>query len=261
MRRISSLILASSFSLCACLSVADAAEPLRENVQEAVFDMDVASPVCGVYRDGKWFRPLDPEESGRPEAIARARSEGEEYLRRQALKLALSRLGYSLDSQDRPPSCSVPYGMEIRTPRYGKDSIDLLMERLNFPRLLEVVSQETAVRNRDLLLYRRIRIRLDVLKEQLDTEGYALAKSSLLIRFVRGTNLDERTFIEAVRTRYPYLSRIERQGSQKERPEYLILSHATTEKAVEKLRGIDAGPMKFSIELMAGDVAEVALWR
>jgi hypothetical protein len=48
---------------------------------------------------------------------------------------------------------------------------------------------------------------------------------------------------------------------QKDRPEYLIVSHAPVEKSVEKLRGIDAGSMKFSVELLSGDVAEVALWR
>lgn len=238
-----------------------APEPLREVASEAVYELDTAAPICGMYRDGKWYRPLDLDESGRPEAIARARSDGEEYLRREALKLALSGLGYSLSSQDRPPGCFVEYGMEIRTPQWRKDPLDLLMERLSFPRLLEVLSQETVERNRELVLYRRIRIRLDVLKEQMDLHGYTAAKSSIRIRFVRATRLEERTFIESVRTQFPYLSRLEKASLQKGGAEYLLISHAPAERVIENLRGLNVGPQKLSVELLPGDVAEVALWR
>jgi hypothetical protein len=272
MRRLFALTFVLALPLFAGMPGADAAGnpvvagstapgTIRETAPEAVYELDVSAPICGVYRDGKWLRPLDPDESGRPEAIARARAEGEEYLRREALKLALSRLGFTLFTQDRLPGCSVRYGLEIRTPQWGKDPLDLLMERLSYPRLFEVLSQETVERNRDLLLYRRIRIGLDVLKGQLDAEGYSRGKSSLRVRFVRGTRLEERTFLDAVRTRFPYLSKMEPQAPQKGGAEYLLVSHAPADKVVEKLKGMDTGLMKFSVELLSGGVVEVALWR
>ncbi|MDA8123026.1 MAG: TlpA disulfide reductase family protein [Deltaproteobacteria bacterium] len=235
--------------------------PLKEVASEAVYELDLSAPVCGVYRDGKWYRPLDLDESGRPEAIARARSEGEESLRREAMNLALSQLGFSIRAQDRPPGCFAGYGMEIRTPRWKKDPLDLLIERLNLPRIMEVVSQETVERERELVLYRRIKIRLDALKEQLDADGYAAAKSSIRIRFVRASRLEERAFVEAIRTQFPYLSSLEKETTPRGETGYLLVSHAPADKVVEKLRGLDVGPPKLSVDLLPGNIAEVAMWR
>ena len=77
------------------------AEQLKEVRAEAVYDLEVVSPICGTYRDGEWFRPLDLDESGRPEAIARARAGGEEYLRREAIRLALADLGIFLHGEQQ----------------------------------------------------------------------------------------------------------------------------------------------------------------
>ena len=74
-------------------------ESLRGATADAMFDLEGTAPVCGVYRDGKWYRPLDLDESGRPEAVARARARGEEYLTRQAIRMALSDIGVSLHSE------------------------------------------------------------------------------------------------------------------------------------------------------------------
>lgn len=251
----------SVFSAIEKLIVSVSPEKLKEVASEAFYELDLLVPVCGVYRDGKWYRPLDLDESGRPEAIARARSEGEETLRREAMKLALAQLGFSIRAQDRPPGCFARYGMEIRTPRRNKDPLDLLLERMNLPRVMEVVSQETVERERDLVLYRRIKIRLDALREQLDEDGYSTAKSSIRIRFVRASRLEERAFVEAIRTQLPYLSSLEKETSSRGESEYLLVSQAPADKVVEKLRGLDVGPPKLSVDLLPGDIAEVAMWR
>jgi peroxiredoxin len=236
-------------------------EPLREVDLEAVYELDLSVPVCGVYRDGKWYKPLDLNESGRPEAIARARATGEESLRREAVRLALSQLGITLQVQDRPLGCFAKYGMEIRTPQWKKDPIDLLLEKLNLPRVLEVVSQETVERERELVLYRRIRIQLNALKDQLDADGYTAARSSIRIRFARATRLEERAFVEAIHTQFPYLTSLEKGPSPKLGTEYLLVSQAPATKVIEKLRGLDVGPPKLSVDLLSGDIAEVAMWR
>ncbi len=236
-------------------------EPLKEVASEAVYDLDVVVPICGVYRDGKWYRPLDLDESGRPEAIARARAEGEEALRREAVRLALADLGVSLYGPPRTPSCGAPYGQEIRTPRRAKDTLDLLIGDMNLPRVLDAVAQETIERDRDLLLYRRIKVHLGVLSEQLDAGGYAVPKTTVRLKFVRASLLEERAFIEAVLTQYPYLSDIQKAPSSRGGTEYVLVSHATEERAVEKLRALDVGPRKLSVDLLPGDIAEVAMWR
>lgn len=235
--------------------------PLKEVASEAVYELDLSVPVCGVYRDGKWYRPLDLDESGRPEAIARGRAEGEESLRREAVRLALSQLGLAIHARDRPLGCFAGYGMEIRTPQWKKDPLDLLLERLNLPRILEVVSQETVERERELVLYRRIKIQLNALKEQLDTDGYTAAKSSIRIRFVRASRLEERAFVEAIHTQFPYLSSLEKETTPRGETGYLLVSQAPADKVVEKLRGLDVGPPKLSVELLPGNIAEVAMWR
>ncbi len=236
-------------------------EPLKEVASETVYDLDVVAPVCGVYRDGKWFRPLDLDESGRPEAIARARAEGEETLRREAVRLALADLGISLYGPARTPSCGAPYGQEIRTPRRAKDALDLLIDDMNLARVLDVVAQETIERDRDLLLYRRIKVHLPVLSEQLDAGGYAARKTTFRLRFARASLLEERAFLEAVMTQYPYLSDLQKAPSSRGGTEYVLVSHASGEKVVEKLRSLDVGPRKLSVDLLPGDIAEVAMWR
>jgi peroxiredoxin len=251
----------SVFSAIEMLIGSVSPEQLKEVASEAVYELDLSVPVCGVYRDGKWHRPLDLDESGRPEAIARARAEGEESLRREAMKLALSQLGLSIWAQDRPPGCFVRYGMEIRTPQWKKDPLDLLLERLNLPRIFEVVSQETVERERDLVLYRRIKIQLNALKEQLDADGYAAAKSSIRIRFVRASRLEERAFVEAIHTQFPYLSSLEKEVTPRGKSEYLLVSQAPPDKVVEKLQGLDVGPPKLSVDLLPENIAEVAMWR
>ncbi|MGE5190384.1 MAG: peroxiredoxin family protein [Gemmatimonadota bacterium] len=249
------------FSAIERLMGAVSPEPLKEVASEAVYDLDVVVPICGVYRDGKWFRPLDLDESGRPEAVARARAEGEEYLRREAVRLALADLGISLYGPPRTPSCGVPYGQEIRTPRRDKDALDLLIETLNLPRVLDVVAQETIERDRDLVLYRRIKVTLPTLSEQLDADGYAARKSAIRLRFVRASLLEERTFIEAVRTQFPYLAEIRKVPSPRGGTEYALEAHASEERVVEALRSLDVGTRKLSVDLLPGDIAEVAMWR
>lgn len=236
-------------------------EPPKEIVSEPVFDLDISVPICGVYRDGKWYRPLDLDESGRPEAVARARAEGEESLRREAVRLALARLGMTIFAPDRYLECFPGYGMEIRTPQWKKDPLDLLMERLSPPRLFEVVSQETVERERELVLYRRIRIHLNALKDQLDADGYTAERSTLLLRFTRASRLEERAFLEALHTQFPYLSSLEKTDSARGGTEFRIVSQAPPNKVVEKLRGLDVGPPKLSVELIQGGIVEVAMWR
>ncbi len=236
-------------------------EPLKEVASEVVYELDLSVPICGVYRDGKWYRPLDLDESGRPEAIARARAEGEEVLRREALRLALSQIGYSLEARENPVGCFSKYGLEIRTPVREKDPIDMLLERLNLPRILEVASQETVEQDRRLVLYRRIRVQLNALKEQLDADGYSPEKSVIRIRFVRSSALETRAFLEAVRTGFPYLSSLQKDTTSKGGEEYVLVSQAAAEKVVEKLQAMDVGPQKLSVELLPGNIAEVAMWR
>jgi len=236
-------------------------EALREAAAEAVYDLDVAAPVCGVYRDGRWYRPLDLDESGRPEAVARARAQGEAYLRREAVRLALARLGYELYAEPRLPSCDVPYGVEIRTPRRGKDPLDLFMDRLDLARAMEVTAQETIERERDLLLVRRIRVHLPALVEQLEAGGYAAARTALRLRFVQGAFGDARVFLDALRSQFPYLVSVRRAPSPLGVEEYLLECHAAPAVAVEKLRTLDVGVRKLSVDVLPGGVAEVSLWR
>ncbi len=236
-------------------------EPLKEVAAEAVYDLDVVAPICGVYRDGTWYRPLDLDESGRPEAVARARAEGEDHIRREAIRLALADIGVVLSGATRLPSCGAPYGQEIRTPRREKDALDLLLETLALPQVLEVVAQETIERERDLLLYRRLRIALPSLSDQLAQAGYSVERATIRLRFVQASPLEERAFLEAVRTRFPYLSDIQKAPSARGGGEYQVVCHTTAEKAVESMRSLDVGPRKLSVDLLPGNIAEVAMWR
>jgi len=236
-------------------------EPLKEVASEAVYDLDIVAPICGVYRDGTWYRPLDLDESGRPEAIARARAEGEDALRREAIRLALADLGITLYGPARAPSCGVSYGSEIRTPRRTKDAIDLLIDQLNQPRVLNVISQETIERDRELVLYRRIKVNLPVLAEQLESGGYAVQRTTIRIKIVRASLLEERAFVEAVMTQFPFLAEIRKASSTKGGTEYVLVSQASEERVVEKLRSLDVGARKLSVDLLPGDIAEVAMWR
>ncbi len=249
------------FSAIERLMGAVSPEPLKEVASEAVYDLDVAAPICGVYRDGKWYRPLDLDEAGRPEAIARARAGGEEAIRREAVRLALADLGISLYGPPRSPSCGVAYGQEIRTPRLVKDALDLLIDDLNLTRVLDVVSQETIERDRDLVLYRRIKVSLPVLKEQLDAAGYSADKTTIRLKFIRASLLEERAFIEAIMTQYPFLADLQKSASSRAGTEYVLMSHASAERVAEKLRSLDVGPRKLSVDLLPGDIAEVAMWR
>ncbi|MDD5762146.1 MAG: TlpA disulfide reductase family protein, partial [bacterium] len=107
-----------------------AVEPggLREAAAEASFDLDAKVPLCGTYRDGKWYRPLDLDET-RQDVVARARAEGEEYLRREAVRRALLLLGVTLHRQDRTPACRAEYGTELRSLYYRKDPLDRFLDR------------------------------------------------------------------------------------------------------------------------------------
>jgi thiol-disulfide isomerase/thioredoxin len=236
-------------------------EPLKEVAAEAVYDLEVAAPLCGVYRDGKWYRPLDRDEAGRPEAIARGRAGGEEHLRREAVRLALAEMGIELYATDHTPSCAVPYGMEVRSAFWRKDPLDLFIDKLNLPRVLEVVSQETVEREREVLLFRRTKLQLNALREQLAADGYTAARSEVRLRFVRATPLEQRAFLEAVSTQFPYLSGIRKAVIPKGGTEYVLSCHAPLDKVMEKLRGLDVGPPKLSLDLLTGGIVEVAMWR
>jgi len=236
-------------------------ESLRGATADAMFDLEGTAPVCGVYRDGKWYRPLDLDESGRPEAVARARARGEEYLTRQAIRMALSDIGVSLHSEERPPECGVSYGTEIRMPVSRKDTLDLLLERLSLPRILEVVSQETIERDRDLLLYRRIRIHLPALADQMASAGYDTREHVFRIRFVRASFSEQRRFLEAIGEQFPYLTDIRPVSSPRGTPEYRLTAFASPDTVVRELRRLDVGTRNLAIESLPGDILEVAMWR
>jgi peroxiredoxin len=234
--------------------------PLKEVESEALFDFDAVSPICGKYRDGKWYQPLDLDES-RADSVARARSQGEDYLRREAVRRALFRLGVTLNGEERAPTCYVRYGLELRTPQYRRDALDMFIERLNLPRVLEVVNQETIERDRDMQLYRRIKIGLPAIREQLDADGFTTSRTTLRIRFARATQIEEKTFIEAIVNDFPYLSSIKADRTTRDRAEYVLVAHASPAKATEKLKSLNVGPRKLSVDLLAGDIVEVSMWR
>lgn len=236
-------------------------EPLREVAGESIFELEVSAPICGVYRDGKWYRPLDLDESGRPEAIARARARGEEHLRREALRLALSDLGVRLLGEARVPTCEVPYGTDLRMPWSRPDTLDLLLERLTLPRVMETVAQETVERERDLWLYRRIRIALPALREQMASAGYAAEEGEFRVRFLRASFPEERSFVAAVREQFRYLSDLRQVSSPKAGTEYRLSAFASPDTVVQELRKVDVGARKFSVDLLPGNILEVSVWR
>jgi len=236
-------------------------EGLREAAAEALFDLDAQVPLCGTYRAGKWYRPLDLDET-RQDVVARARAEGEEVLRREAVRRALLQLEVTLHAEDRIPGCRATYGVELRSTYHRKDALDRFMDRLNLPRVLEVESQETVEREREITLYRRVKVILPALREQLLQDGYSTERSDLRIRFARATPFEENTFVEALYEQYPYLSAVREIPSElRGRPEYVVSSHAIPAKAVEELKALDVGARKIAVELLAGGIAEVTLWR
>jgi cytochrome c biogenesis protein CcmG/thiol:disulfide interchange protein DsbE len=236
-------------------------EGLREAAAEASFDLDAKVPLCGTYRDGKWYRPLDLDER-RQDVVARSRAEGEEALRREAVRRSLLQLGVTLSRQDRTPGCGATYGMELRSLYSRKDALGRFVDRLNLPRVLEVESQETLEGERELTLYRRIKVNLPALREQFLQDGYSTERSDLRIRFARATPFEERTFVEALYEQYPYLSTVREVPSElRGRPEYVVSSHATPAKAVERLNALNVGARKIAVELLAGGIAEVTMWR
>ncbi len=235
-------------------------EGLREATAEVSFDLDANIPLCGTYRDGKWYRPLDLDET-RQDVVARARAEGEEVLRREAVRRALLQLGVTLYAQDRTPGCRAAYGMELHSLFHRKDALDRFMDRLNLPRVLEVESQDTVERERELTLYRRIKVILPALREQLLHDYYTTDRSDLRIRFARATPFEEHTFIEALYEQYPFLSAVREVSSDlRGRSEYVVSSHATPAKAVEQFNALDVGARKITVELTGG-IAEVTMWR
>lgn len=236
-------------------------EGLREAASEVSYDLDTKVPLCGTYRDGKWYRPLDLDET-RSDVLARARAEGEAYLRKEAVRLALRELGVVLQSEDRPPACEAPYGTELRSVFRRRDALDRFVDRIPLPRVFEVESQETVERERELVLYRRIKVFLPALREQLAQDGYAQERYDLRIRFARATSFEEKTFLDALREQYPYLSSLREIPSElRGRPEHVVSSHADAAKAVEALRSLDVGARKLEVELLPGGIAEVTIWR
>ncbi len=236
-------------------------EGLREASAEVSFDLDADVPLCGTYRDGKWYRPFDVDES-RQDVVARARAGGEEHLRREAVHRALLQAGVALFRQDRGTGCQASYGMELRSVHHRKDALDRFIERLNLPRVLEVESQETVEGERNLTLYRRIKVRLPALREQLLRDGYSPGRSDLRVRFARATPFEEHAFVDALYGQYPYLSAVREAPSElRGRSEYVVSSHATPAKAVESFNAFDLGARKVSVELLPGGIAEVTIWR
>jgi peroxiredoxin len=249
--------------LAAIGKLLDAVEPerMREAAAEAAFELSVQVPLCGNYRDGKWYRPLDLDET-RQDVVARARAGGEEHLRREAVRRALAGMGVALDAEDRTPGCRAEYGVDLRSPYHRVDALDRFLGLLNLPRVIEVEAQETVERERELVLYRRIKVNLPALREQFLHEGYTPERSELRIRFARATPFEERAFVEALRARYPYLSEMREVPSDlRGRPEYVVSSHTTPARAAEELRSLDIGARKVAVELLPGGIAEVTIWR
>jgi len=236
-------------------------EALQDVAAEVSFDLDVDVPLCGTYRDGKWYRPLDLDET-RQDVLARARAEGEAHLRKEAVRLALVQLGVGFRSEEQALTCGVVYGLELRSVWRKKDALDRFLDQLNLPRVLEVEGQETVERERELALYRRIKVFLPALREQLTRNGYSTDLSDLRIRFARANHFEERAFILAVEGQYPFLSSIRRLPPDvRGRAEYILSSHASPARVAEELRRLDVGARKVSVELLPGGILEVSMWR
>jgi hypothetical protein len=219
--------------------------------------------VCGQYRDGKWYRSLDLDE-GRDDVLARTRARGEAYLRREAVRLALARMDVKLRIDDRVPSCGVSYGRELRTPVDRADTLDLLLSRLALSRVVETAGPgEDHEGEREVTLYRRLRVSLEALRSQLEQDAaFSLRRSVLRLRFVHASAVEERMVLDAIQYGYPYLSELaevkaERGGGA----EYILTSHASPEKVVESLCTLSLGHRKCGAELLPGGVVEVSVWK
>ena len=236
-------------------------EAIQEVAAEASFDLDVEVPLCGTYRDGKWYRPLDLDET-RQDVAARARADGEAYLRKEAVRMALLQFGVVFRQEQTALTCGVSYGLETRSAFRKKDALDRFMDQLNLPRVLEVEAQETVERERELVLYRRIKVFLPALREQLIRNGYTTGRSALRIRFARATHFEEVAFLQAVEGQYPFLSSLRRLPPDvRGRPEYLLSSHASPDRVAAELQRLDVGARRLTVELLPGGILEVSVWR
>ncbi|RMG57054.1 MAG: TlpA family protein disulfide reductase [Deltaproteobacteria bacterium] len=237
-------------------------EVLRKVEEEKYYEVHVRVPVCGVYRDGTWVRPLDDTREGREGSLKRSMDLADSLALREVVVRALKDVGIELLSTEKDLSCLKPYGMDHRLVAGEEDAYDAFIRDWDLRDAIKREEETRLDRGKFVEGFYTFRVNLQVLQELIVDAGYSLKPVTYVLKYVNPSLYSHLAFVSRIPGDVPLVSgvkRVERNGQVVE--DELVCYVPSPDVLMEKLEKINLERERVTAEYLGGNVVEIQFWR
>jgi thiol-disulfide isomerase/thioredoxin len=217
-----------------------------------VFEVEMTVPVCGFYDESGWRESFYGEgdldvEMEKTAEVAR------EMALKEAMNMALERLGVMLYQREKDLDCVKPYGVQLyEDPWNCRDSLTNLLNSLNFRKYTRVLESREEGFGNSYYVKRKVSVNMPELLDELEDLDLTMKPISVTFVVVNLDRVRRMKFEDAILSQSRYVGYT---GF----PAYTI--YTTQEIFAEELEKMDFGGMKVFIEEAGHGIIEVEFWR
>jgi len=231
--------------------LAAAGKPAQVEEVTDVFAVEITLPVCGFYDERGWRDSFYggtelEEEMERVSRVAR------ELALKQAMKMALEKLGITLYEREYEEDCLAPYGVRLQEdPWKARDCLTNLLNSLRFREYVGLLEREEVHLETAHYLKQKMSVSVPDLIEDLERVEFSTKPISITFSVI---NMDE---IKRMKFEEGLLSQSRHIGYSGF-PTYTV--YAGQEVFAEEMEEMDFGDMKVFVEEAGSGVIEVEVW-
>ncbi len=237
-------------------------EKLRVVEEEKYYEVRVEVPVCGVYLDDKWVRPVDDSREERDDSLNRSMELADEMALREVVKRALNDIGIKLYERKKDLSCVKPYGIDHHLRAGDDDGYDEFIRDWDLRDVLALEDVTKIDRGRFVEGYYQYRVNLRQLQQKIVDSGYTLRPVTFILKYVNPSLYSHRVFSRALPTSIPLVSSINHIMKNGQVVEDEIVCYTSDpDLLVERLEGVRMERERVTAEFLGGNMVEIQFWR
>ncbi len=235
---------------------------LKEVEGEKYYEVSIRVPVCGIYREGKWVRPVDDSREDRAKSLERATSVAEYLAGREALRMALEDVGVNVSTVNKEPSCVNTFGIEPEMYLGGKDALDLFGETFNTRHFIGREESKNRAEGRFIWTFSVYKANLRKLRDRVMEKGYSPRPSTYVLKFVNADFFNHTEFAEKLPRQIPLVGSLKTVSRDGQIIEDELRCHiADVESLTLALEGLNLERERISAISLGGNVIEIQFLR
>lgn len=239
-----------------------APEKLKEVEEEKYYEVATRVPICGIYREGKWVRPVDDSREEQQKSLERASSVSEYLARRAALRMALEDVGINVYHAEKEPSCLNSYGIEPEMYLGEKDALDLFMEVFTMRQFISREENKSRGGERFVQTFSVFKANLRRLREKVIEKGYSPRPSTYVLKFVNAGFFNHAEFMDKLPRQVPLIGSLKTVSRDGQLIEDELRCHiGDVNNLTVALENLNLERERISATLLGGNVIEIQFLR